>query len=155
MTGGGNRPAAQHLSSGHRSADLARRTTGSPATRVHVESDLYGLDLGAGLFGGDDATSDVTTGRNQMVLADAPSHRIVVQRDGQKVASYPASFGSGDVIGDPNRVTRSGIRDPCGRGQAGHHLMSNPAYGYTAVIEHWRCGSATPASSSTTTRTRR
>ena len=50
---------------------------------MHVESDLYGLDLGGGLFGGDDATSDVTTGRNQVVLADAPSHQIVVQRDGQ------------------------------------------------------------------------
>jgi hypothetical protein len=122
-------------------ADLARRTTGSTSAAV--------------LFGGDNATSDVTSGRNQVVLADAPSHQIVVQRDGQKVASYPASFGRGDVIGDPHRVTRSGIHDPCGRGQAGHHLMSNPAYGYTAVIEHWRCGSATPASSSTTTRTRR
>ncbi|HEY5113931.1 MAG TPA: hypothetical protein VIJ00_00250 [Nakamurella sp.] len=90
MTGGDNHPAAQHLSSGHRSADLARRTTGSPAPGCTSNPICSGWTSAAVLFGGDDATSDVTSGRNQVVLADAPSHQIVVQRDGQKVASYPA-----------------------------------------------------------------
>jgi len=78
-------------------------------TQVHVESDIYGLDFGGGYYGGPDATSDFTIGRNQVVLANAQSYQIVIQRDGQTVATYPASFGNGDIIGDPNRVTRSGI----------------------------------------------
>lgn len=104
-------------------------------TRVHVESDIYGLSFGDGYYGGDNVTSDFAIGRNQVVLADANSHQIVVQRDGQTIATYDASYGSGDEIGDPNRVTRSGIHvvsdlEPTVK-------MSNPAYGYTNVTEHW------------------
>ena len=78
-------------------------------TVVHVESNIYGLDFGGGYFGGDNVTSDFTIGRNQVVLADANAHKIVVQQNGVTVATYDASYGSGDDIGDPNRVTRSGI----------------------------------------------
>ena len=109
MTGGVNRPAAQHLSSVTEVADLARRTTGPPAPGCTSNPICAGWSSAAAFSGGDHATSDVTSGRNQVVLADAPSHQIVVQRDGQKVASYLASFGNGDVIGHPNRVTRSMI----------------------------------------------
>ncbi len=104
-------------------------------TVVHVESDIYGLDFGDGYYGGDDVTSDFTIGRNQVVLADANAHNIVVQQDGVTVASYDASYGSGDEIGDPNRVTRSGIHVVMDKQET--TKMSNPAYGYTNITEHW------------------
>ena len=104
-------------------------------TTVHVESDLYGLALGGGTFGGDKVTSDFTIGRNQVVLADANSHNMVVQQNGVTVATYDASYGSGDIIGDPNRVTRSGIHIVMDKQET--TTMSNPAYGYTNVTEHW------------------
>jgi len=104
-------------------------------TTVHVESDLYGLDLGSGTFGGDKVTSDFTIGRNQVVKADANAHNMVVQQNGVTVATYDASYGSGDVIGDPNRVTRSGIHIVMDKKET--TTMSNPAYGYTDVTEHW------------------
>src|SRR5664279_1748982 len=104
-------------------------------TRVHVESDIYGLPFGGGQFGGDDVTSDFSIGRNQVVIADANAHTIVVQRDGTTVATYDASYGSGDIIGDPNRVTRSGIHVVTDKQET--TTMSNPAYGYTNVTEHW------------------
>ncbi len=104
-------------------------------TTVHVESDLYGLDLGGGQFGGDNVTSDFTIGRNQVVKADANAHTMVVQQNGVTVATYDASYGSGDVIGDPNRVTRSGIHIVMDKKET--TTMSNPAYGYTNVTEHW------------------
>jgi len=104
-------------------------------TQVHVESDIYGLDFGGGYYGGPDPTSDSTIGRNQVVLATAQSYQIVIQRDGQTVATYPAPFGNGDIISDPNRVTRSGVHIVMDKQQT--TTMSNPAYGYTNVIEHW------------------
>jgi lipoprotein-anchoring transpeptidase ErfK/SrfK len=117
------------------SLDWRPRNYWPSGTQVHVESDIYGLDFGDGLFGGDDKTADFTIGRNQVVLADANSFQIVVQRDGQTVATYPASYGSGDDIGDPNRVTRSGIHIVIDKRET--TKMSNPAYGYTNIIEHW------------------
>ena len=104
-------------------------------TVVHVESNIYGLDFGGGYYGGDNVTSDFTIGRNQVVLADANAHNIVVQQDGVTVATYDASYGSGDDIGDPNRVTRSGIHVVSDKQET--TKMSNPAYGYTDITEHW------------------
>jgi lipoprotein-anchoring transpeptidase ErfK/SrfK len=104
-------------------------------TQVHVESDIYGLDFGGGFYGGDNVTSDFTIGRNQVVQANANAHNIVVLRDGAVVATYDASYGSGDLIGDPNRVTRSGTHVVMDKQET--TTMSNPAYGYTNVIEHW------------------
>ena len=59
----------------------------------------------------------------------------MVQHDGATVASYDASYGSGDDIGDPNRVTRSGTHIVMGKQE--NTLMSNPAYGYSNVPEKW------------------
>ncbi len=104
-------------------------------TKVHVESAIYGLDFGGGYYGGDNVTSDFTIGRNQVVKADANAHNIVVQQDGKTVATYPASYGSGDDIGDPNRVTRSGVHVVMDKQEV--TKMSNPAYGYTNITEYW------------------
>ena len=70
-----------------------------------------------------------------MVKADANAYNIVVQQDGVTVATYDASYGSGDVIGDPNRVTRSGVHVVMDKQET--TKMSNPAYGYTNITEHW------------------
>jgi lipoprotein-anchoring transpeptidase ErfK/SrfK len=104
-------------------------------TRVHVEADVYGIRFGSGAYGGDDVTSDFKIGRNQVVYADAKSYHIVVKQNGKTVADYPASYGSGDDIGDPNRVTRSGIHVV--NELLPVHKMSNPAYHYVNVTEYW------------------
>ena len=104
-------------------------------TKVHVEANTYGIKFGDGAYGGDDVTTDFTIGRNQVVYADAKSYHIVVKQKGKTVADYPASYGSGDDIGDPNRVTRSGIHVVSEL--LAVHKMSNPAYGYTNVTEYW------------------
>jgi len=125
----------QHDGQDNPSLDWRPKNYWPSGTQVHVESDIYGVDFGGGYFGGDNAASDFTIGRNQVVLADAQAYQITVQRDGQTVATYPASFGSGDDIGDPNRVTRSGIHVVIAKNET--TKMSNPAYGYTNIIEHW------------------
>jgi lipoprotein-anchoring transpeptidase ErfK/SrfK len=75
-------------------------------TRVTVAAKLFGVDYGGGAYGRTDVSSTFTVGRAQIVKADANSHRLVVTRDGKKVADYPASYG---LAADPERNTRSGI----------------------------------------------
>jgi hypothetical protein len=70
-------------------------------TVVHVESDLYGLEIGGGQYGGDTVTSDFTIGRNQVVKADANSHQMVVQQDGVTVATYDASSAAATSSATP------------------------------------------------------
>src|ERR1700712_1232325 len=101
-------------------------------TKVHVEANVYGLEFGKGIYGGDDVTSDFTIGRNQVVKADVNSHNLLVYRDGKQLASYPASYGKGDT---PDKITRSCIHVV--NDMVPTKLMSNPKYGYTNVLEHW------------------
>ena len=104
-------------------------------TKIHVSAKLSGVELAPGAYGAADITSDFTIGRNQVVLADANAHNLVIQQNGVTVASYDASYGSGDDIGDPNRVTRSGTHIVMDRQET--TTMSNPAYGYSNVPEKW------------------
>ena len=85
-----------------------------PGTVVDVAANLYGVELAPGSHGAADITSDFTIGRNQVVLADANSHTIVVQQDGVTVASYDASYGSGDDIGEEHapRLVAAGDSRP-------------------------------------------
>ena len=104
-------------------------------TVVHVDAKLYGLRLNATSYGASDITSDFTIGRNQVVIADVNSHDLIVQQNGQTVASYPASFGRGSENGDPELVTRSGVHVVTEK--APEYLMNNPRYGYTNSLQRW------------------
>lgn len=103
-----------------------------PGTRVAVTIHQFGVDDGDGVWGRADVTSQFTIGRSQIVKADVKSHQMVVVRDGQVVMSVPASYGLGS---DPNRNTTNGIHVVMSKSET--VLMSNPAYGYENVPEHW------------------
>lgn len=101
-------------------------------TTVTVSGKFYGLDLGGGRYGAEDVSSTFAVGRNQVVTADATTHQIVIQRNGAAVASYPVSYGKGDV---PRNVTRSGIHVVNAMDQT--VLMTNIPGGYQNIEEHW------------------
>jgi lipoprotein-anchoring transpeptidase ErfK/SrfK len=101
-------------------------------TKVHVEAKLYGVAYGAGAYGAADVTSDFTIGRNQVVKIDTPTHQLVVQRDGQTVASYPASFGRD---ADPELTTPNGTFVVMQKDE--QWSFDNPQYGYTNVLKKW------------------
>ena len=104
----------------------------TPGTQVALTADLLGVDYGDGAWGAADVTSHFTIGRSQIVKADVRSHEMVVVRDGQTVMTLPASYGLGS---DPNRNTTNGIHVVMDKDET--VLMSNPAYGYENVPEHW------------------
>ena len=113
-------------------------------TRVHVAANVYGLKFGDGEFGADDVTSDFSVGRNQVVYADAKTYDIVVKQGcaindetscAKTVATYPASFGRGDVVDDPNLVTRSGIHVVIEKLPV-HLMIGSPPFTYRST-EYW------------------
>ncbi|MCS7483040.1 Ig-like domain-containing protein [Umezawaea endophytica] len=101
-------------------------------TKIHVEAKLYGVAYGGGAYGAADVTSDFTIGRNQVVKIDTPTHQLVVQRDGQTVASYPASFGRD---ADPELTTPNGTFVVMQKDE--QWSFDNPQYGYTNVLKKW------------------
>ncbi|GAA3460898.1 Ig-like domain-containing protein [Saccharothrix longispora] len=101
-------------------------------TKIKVEAKLYGVPYGGGAYGRADVTSDFTIGRNQVVKIDNPTHQLVVQRDGQTVASYPASFGKPD---DPELTTPNGTFVVMQKFE--QFSFDNPRYGYTNVLKKW------------------
>jgi lipoprotein-anchoring transpeptidase ErfK/SrfK len=103
-----------------------------PGTKVNVTAKLYGVALGNGSYGKEDISTRFMIGRSQIVKADVNSHRMVVIRDGQEAMNFPASYG---LSSDPNRNTTSGIHVVMNKAQT--VLMSNRAYGYVNIPEHW------------------
>jgi lipoprotein-anchoring transpeptidase ErfK/SrfK len=101
-------------------------------TKIHVDAKLYGVAYGGGAYGSSDVTSDFTIGRNQVVKIDTPTHQLVVQRDGQTVASYPASFGRD---ADPELTTPNGTFVVMQKDD--QWSFDNPQYGYTNVLKKW------------------
>ncbi|MBV9058446.1 MAG: L,D-transpeptidase family protein [Pseudonocardiales bacterium] len=103
-----------------------------PGTKVTVTAKLYGVNFGDGSYGREDVSTQFTIGRAQIVKADVNSHRMIVIRDGQEVMNFPASYG---LSSDPNRNTTNGIHVVMDKAQT--VLMSNRAYGYVNIPEHW------------------
>ncbi|NMO91048.1 Ig-like domain-containing protein [Actinomycetospora sp. TBRC 11914] len=104
-----------------------------PGTQVSVAANLQGVDVGGGTWGTENVTSHFTIGRAQIVKADVNSfHMLVVDGNGKTLQDVPASYGLG---ADPNRNTTNGVHVVMSKQQT--VLMSNPAYGYNNVPEHW------------------
>lgn len=122
------------------SLDFRPKNYWPSGTKVHVESNIYGVKFADGWYGGDDVSVDFTIGRNQVVIANATTHRMTVKRDGKTIWTFDASMGMGDDPNseyglNPDLVTRSGIHVVMGKSPV--YKMSNPKYGYTNVTEYW------------------
>jgi lipoprotein-anchoring transpeptidase ErfK/SrfK len=114
-------------------------------TKVHVDANVYGVKFGDGAYGSDEVTSDFSIGRNQVVYADAKSFKIVVKQGckvmndpgscASTVATYPASYGRGDEVNDPNLVTRSGIHVVIEKLPV-HLMIGSPPFNYHST-EYW------------------
>ena len=94
-------------------------------TKVTVKADLYGVDMGNGLWGEKDISSSFTIGRAEVVKGDVNTHRLKVYVDNKLVYDFPTSYG---LESDPGRVTHSGTYIVMSKEYL--HLMSNPKYHY-------------------------
>jgi lipoprotein-anchoring transpeptidase ErfK/SrfK len=64
-----------------------------PGTKVDVEVNTYGVDLGDGLFGQEDITTRFTIGDQVIATADDNTKTLTVQRNGEVIRTMPISMG--------------------------------------------------------------
>jgi lipoprotein-anchoring transpeptidase ErfK/SrfK len=69
-----------------------------PGTSVQVSANLYGRDLGGGLYGQSDVRADFTIGQSKIAIADANTKHMQVFFDGRMVKDIPVSMGKGGTV---------------------------------------------------------
>ncbi|WP_167167828.1 L,D-transpeptidase [Saccharomonospora amisosensis] len=74
-----------------------------PGTKVSVDALVYGKRLGAGIFGSEDRTVDITVGDRLVAVADGTSHHMRVFVNGKQVRRMPISMGK------PSSSTPNGV----------------------------------------------
>ena len=65
----------------------------APGTKVHVNVNTKGVDLGDGTYGDNTAKADFTIGRSMISYADDNTKMITVVVDGKTVKTMPTSMG--------------------------------------------------------------
>jgi lipoprotein-anchoring transpeptidase ErfK/SrfK len=83
-------------------------------TKVTVRANVYGKNLGNGLYGERDVAASFTIGQSKIAVADDKSHHINVFIDGQLVRSVPTAMGKNEQTRGANGQwidfrTRSGV----------------------------------------------
>ncbi|MFJ8579599.1 Ig-like domain-containing protein [Micromonospora sp. NPDC093277] len=101
-------------------------------TKISVKINLFGKDLGKGVYGGSNASTNFTIGPSRIAIADARTHRMKVYLDGKMVRDIPISMGKGGTSKNADGEvisywTRSGphvvmTREPS-------HRMTSASYG--------------------------
>ncbi len=64
-----------------------------PGTQVDVAVNIYGVDMGEGLFGQEDVKTHFTIGDELIATADDDTKMITVRRNGEVVREMPTSMG--------------------------------------------------------------
>ncbi|WP_374198885.1 Ig-like domain-containing protein [Mycobacterium sp. MYCO198283] len=64
-----------------------------PGTQVEVQVDIYGVDLGEGLFGQENTSTKFTIGDEVIATADDNTKTLTIRRNGEVVKTMPISMG--------------------------------------------------------------
>ncbi|QGU05384.1 Putative L,D-transpeptidase LppS precursor [Corynebacterium comes] len=73
----------------------------TPGTRVDVRADVYGADLGGGVYGSQDNGTSFTIGEDVRTVVDDATKSMTVYRNGEALRTIPVSLGA-DKWATPN-----------------------------------------------------
>jgi lipoprotein-anchoring transpeptidase ErfK/SrfK len=107
-------------------------------TRIALDTSLYGVDLGGGVWGGLNADRHIefSVGDSHVSVADARTHQMKVYLNGRLVRTLPVSMGK-EV---PGRYTKSGAhvvidKNRVKKMDSRTYGLALDAGGYTAKVE--------------------
>ncbi|MBB1022927.1 MULTISPECIES: Ig-like domain-containing protein [unclassified Dietzia] len=69
----------------------------APGTTIDVDVDIYGKDLGGGMYGQENVRSDFQIGDAVISRVDDSTKQIVVERNGEVIKTMPTSMGKADT----------------------------------------------------------
>ncbi|RKT83012.1 Lipoprotein-anchoring transpeptidase ErfK/SrfK [Saccharopolyspora antimicrobica] len=64
-----------------------------PGTKVTIDVDVFGRDLGNGAWGQEDRKATITIGDAVILRADGASHQMSIEKNGQVIRTMPVSLG--------------------------------------------------------------
>lgn len=83
----------------------------APGTKITVDVDVYGRNLGNGLYGQQDVRETYSVGDAVVFTADDVTHHVVVTRNGKPIRDMPTSMGKSSTP-TPNGIYYVGGRSP-------------------------------------------
>lgn len=93
----------------------------NPGTKITVNVNVYGKDLGNGVYGRTDRKATITIGDKVVVHADGASHQMSVEVNGKVVRTLPISMGR------PSFPTHNGVHVVMRKSPS--YLMDSTTYG--------------------------
>ena len=65
-----------------------------PGTKIHIEADVFGVDLGGGVYGAENNSADYTVHDAWVAQADGSTDQLTIFHNGAQVNRMPMSLGS-------------------------------------------------------------
>ncbi len=114
----------------------------APGTKVQIAANVYGRNLGSGLYGESNAKSSFVIGAKHYSVANAKTHHVKVFFNGKLVRNMPTSMGQGGTVQGKNGPiylwTMPGIytvinhENPAIMSSDSYGLPASSPYGYKA-----------------------
>ncbi|GAA0524445.1 hypothetical protein GCM10011581_44510 [Saccharopolyspora subtropica] len=64
-----------------------------PGTKISIDIDVYGRDLGNGVWGKEDRKATITIGDAVILRADGATHQMTIEKNGRLLRTLPVSLG--------------------------------------------------------------
>lgn len=118
-----------------------------PGTKVTLHANVYGVDLGDGLYGQSDRSTSFTIGARHYAVASAKTDQVKVYFSGKLKRTMPTSMGQGGYVqgkyGEISLWTPDGFytvinhENPAIMSSDSYGLPSTSAYGYPPEAVPW------------------
>ena len=118
-----------------------------PGTKVSVNANVYGADLGSGLYGQSDESVSFKIGAKHLSIANAKTHHVKVYFNDKFMRSMPTSMGQGGYVqgkyGQIALWTLQGTytvinhENPAIMSSDSYGLPKNSPYGYATEKVYW------------------
>ncbi|PWV72744.1 L,D-transpeptidase [Nocardia neocaledoniensis] len=108
----------------------------APGTKVTVDVNVYGKDLGKGLFGQDNIHSFFTIGDAQIFTADDNTHQVTVERNGEVIMTMPTSMGKDSTPTDNGIYIVADKHDKLIMDSSTYGVAINSPDGYRTPVDY-------------------
>ncbi|MDK8895571.1 Ig-like domain-containing protein [Corynebacterium sp. MSK006] len=106
-----------------------------PGTKVKVEADIYGKDLGGEVYGESDNATRFTIGDDVRTVVDDSTKQMTVYRNGEALRTIPVSLGRDGAYATPNGIYMIGDKNPSMIMDSETFGLSHEAGGYRTAVD--------------------